>query len=313
VVYHLDDTICAIATAPGGAARGVVRISGVGVRTCLEHCFTSATDPDWPTAGHAAALPGTLQVEPLSTALPCDLYYWPTAKSYTREPAAELHTIGSPPLLQAVLRSVCAAGARLAEPGEFTLRAFLGGRLDLTQAEAVLGVIDASGGEQLEVALAQLAGGVAQPLGLLRDDLLDLLAELEAGLDFVEEDISFIAADELGKRLADAGEAVGRVAAQMSQRLRANDLPRVVLIGEPNVGKSSLFNALARGAQVESALVSGSAGTTRDYLTAVIDLDGIGCELVDTAGVDPDASPGSIAGADGDGSSPHRHPAPASA
>ena len=102
--------------------------------------------------------------------MPCDLFLWPTDRSYTREPVAELHTIGSPPLLEALLAAVCRAGARLAEPGEFTLRAFLAGRLDLTQAEAVLGVIDARGSERLDAALAQLAGGLARPLHRLRDE-----------------------------------------------------------------------------------------------------------------------------------------------
>ena len=303
--YHPDDTICAIATAPGGAARGIVRLSGRGAGACIERCFTAeattdvTTEVDWHGADHPIALSGRLAVAALARPLPCDLYYWPTARSYTREPVAELHTLGSPPLLQAVLRSLCAAGARLAEPGEFTLRAFLGGRLDLTQAEAVLGVIDADDGRQLDVALAQLAGGIAGPLGRLRDDLLDLLAELEAGLDFVDEDIEFITAGQLETRLQTAARAIAAIAAQMSKRDLASDLPRVVLIGEPNVGKSSLFNALLRGARAcrVPALVSSRPGTTRDYLTATIDLGGVRCELIDTAGVDVEVSPEGIAGA----------------
>src|SRR5205823_9108072 len=124
--------------------------------------------------------------------VPCELFLWPTNRSYTREPVVELHTIGSRPVLESLQNAVCRAGARLAEPGEFTLRAFLAGRLDLTQAEAVLGVIEAEDRQQLDAALSQLAGGLAKPLAALRGQLLDLLAHLEAGLDFTDEDIEFI-------------------------------------------------------------------------------------------------------------------------
>ena len=150
--------------------------------------------------------------------LPCDLFLWPTSRSYTREPVAELHTIGSPPLLEVISAAVCKAGARLAEPGEFTLRAFLAGRLDLTQAEAVLGVIDARGSGDLDAALVQLAGGLARPLDRLRDELLQLLAELEAGLDFVDEDIEFISPAALHERLELAVQLLNEVAQQMDSR-----------------------------------------------------------------------------------------------
>ncbi len=227
--------------------------------------------------------------------VPCDLFLWPGNRSYTREPVAELHTVGSPPVLQAVLAGACRAGARLAEPGEFTLRAFLAGRLDLTQAEAVLGVIDAGGADELQAALAQLAGGFARPLHQLREDLVQLLAELEAGLDFVEEDIRFISQQAVLARLESAGSLLATVTQQLASRYAARELPQVALVGPPNVGKSSLFNALverfgdndgSKAKRTMPALVSARRGTTRDYLTAMISLDGVRCELVDTAGVD---------------------------
>ncbi len=144
------------------------------------------------------------------------LYLWPGNRSYTREPTAELHTIGSPPLLAAAVDELCRHGARPAAPGEFTLRAFLAGRIDLTQAEAVLGVIDAHGEQQLTAALAQLSGGLASPLhGLPCESLLDLLARLEAGLDFV------------GRRhrvYHQAGEIATELSAAPSGR--SNSLPR---------------------------------------------------------------------------------------
>jgi tRNA modification GTPase len=192
-----------------------------------------------------------------------------------------LHTIGSPPLLAALLRGVCGAGARLAEPGEFTLRAFLAGRLDLTQAEAVLGVIDAADRRQLDVALAQLAGGLSGPLSSLRDELLNLLADLEAGLDFTEEDLQFISSADLQSRLTAAAENIRGLLARMRSRTRSEFEPRVALIGWPNVGKSSLFNALVGRS---AALVSDSPGTTRDYLTAPLPLGELTCRLADTAG-----------------------------
>jgi tRNA modification GTPase len=280
-MHPLDDTIAAVASPPGGAARGIVRLSGPGLRTCLEDCFRPAPHVSLPVLARPTAVPGFCWAAGIAAPLPCELYLWPGRRSYTGQPVAEIHTLGSPPLLDALLHTVCAAGARPAEPGEFTLRAFLAGRIDLTQAEAVLGVIDAADPAQLHVALTQLAGGLARPLHRLHEELLNLLAELEAGLDFADEDLPLISADELLARLDEAAAAVAGLLGQMASRQETGDLVRVVLAGPPNSGKSSLFNALAGAA----ALVSDQPGTTRDYLTAELDLDGVRCELVDTAGI----------------------------
>jgi tRNA modification GTPase len=283
LLLHPDDTIAAIASAPGGAARGIVRLCGPKVAACVTTCFLPDDDTPLATVRTPTSLAGRVRLEGFHSPLPADLLLWPTARSYARQPTAELHTIGSPPLLEAVLRQVCAAGARLARPGEFTLRAFLAGRIDLTQAEAVLGVIDAVDRRELDTALSQLAGGLGGPLRSMRERLLDLLAHLEAGLDFADEEIEFIAAADLEGQLATAGGEVERLAAQIASRGEVAPHVRAVLVGRPNTGKSSLFNALAGGAV--PAIVSDQAGTTRDWLRARLTLDGVECELIDTAGV----------------------------
>ncbi len=279
--YHLNDTIAAIASPPGGAARGIVRISGPAAVSAARALFRPDELSDLGTVTPRASA-GHVRLESLACELPATLLVWPTERSYTREPAAELHTLGSPPLLAAILAQLGRQGVRLAEPGEFTLRAFLAGRIDLTQAEAVLGIIDARGQGELEAALGQMAGGLARPIAELREQLLDLLAQLEAGLDFVEDDIQFIAAEQVERLLAAAAAEVARLTAQLAGRRREDSAVRAVLVGPPNAGKSSLFNALAQA----GALVSPQPGTTRDYLVARLDLEGLACDLVDTAGVE---------------------------
>jgi tRNA modification GTPase len=285
MAYRLDDTIAAVASPPGGAARGIVRTSGAGVAECLAKVFRPASGADVRSLVERTVLAGTVPLRDGAAELPCEVYFWPTGRSFTGEPAAEIHTFGSPPLLQAVIKALAAAGARPAEPGEFTLRAFLNGRLDLTQAEAVLGAVDAGDPAEFDVALAQLAGGLAGPLGKLRDELLNLLAHLEAGFDFADEDLPFITRREIDEGLAAASAVVADLAGRMDARHATGELPRMVLVGWPNVGKSSLFNALLGKT---GALVSDLPATTRDYLTAEIDLHGVRCLLVDTAGVEID-------------------------
>ncbi|HEY2760458.1 MAG TPA: tRNA uridine-5-carboxymethylaminomethyl(34) synthesis GTPase MnmE, partial [Pirellulales bacterium] len=235
----LDDTIAAVASAPGGAARGIVRLSGPYIRQIISRCFQASDAAlDWKNLAEPTVISGRFKTERPGLAesssnfeLPADIFLWPTARSYTRQPLAEIHTLGSPPLLQAVLQAVCTMGARLANSGEFTLRAFLAGRIDLTQAEAVLGVIDAVDRRQLRAALDQLAGGLSRPLHQLRSDLLNLLADLEAGLDFVEDDIRFVTATELQSQLKHASGQLEELLNQLSERAAGAELPHVVLIG----------------------------------------------------------------------------------
>lgn len=289
--YALDDTIVALASAPGGAARAIVRLSGPGAATCLASVFVASSETGWTTPGRPGVLTGhcclalgppqpSARVVPLRR-LPAEVLFWPEGRSYTGQTTAEIHTFGSPPLVDALIGALCGAGARLARPGEFSLRAVLAGRMDLTEAEAVLGVIEADDPRSLDVALRQLAGGLADPLRALRAQLADLLARVEASLDFADEDIPPIDRRELHREITSAAAVVADLAARLAARGLSGETIRLVLIGLPNTGKSSLFNALASS---PGAIVSEQAGTTRDYLTAELRLDALRCMLIDTPG-----------------------------
>ena len=276
----LSETIAAIASPSGPAARGIVRLSGRDAPEIARRHFENLGDPFPPSRPSRRV--GLLQVAALKSPLRVALVLWPGSKSYTGQPLAEIHTVGSAPILEAVLADALRRGARPAEPGEFTLRAFLSGRLDLTQAEAVLGVIQARRPSQLREALSQLAGGIAGPIGTLRHRLLDVLAHLEANLDFAHEsDVNPLASERLAREFEDAEREVRKLANHLQGRDRADSRFRVVLAGRPNAGKSSLFNALVGE---DRAIVSHRAGTTRDYLRAPISCDGLVVDLIDTAG-----------------------------
>ena len=258
--------------------RGIVRISGPNALPSLASVFTSTEN--WQDVDRAQSVDGQITLE-ADVQLPATALIWPDQRSYTRQPTVEIHTLGSTPILQQIVATLQQHGVRLAQPGEFTLRAFLSGRLDLTQAEAVLAVIDAENQNQFDVALQQMAGGLAGPLGGLRTQLLSTLAEVEAGLDFVEEDIQFISQEQMLSQLGDCKESLDRVIQQISQRHIDGDRPKVVLTGLPNSGKSSLFNRLT---DTDQAIVTEIAGTTTDYISAAATLDQISVELIDTAG-----------------------------
>jgi len=280
--YRLGDTIAAVASGPGGAPRGIVRISGPLTIPVLRKLAVPEHREQLRPGRFARRLALGLQLPGWQLPLEAQVFLWPQGRSYTREAAAEVHTWGSPPVLQAVLEQLCRAGARPAAPGEFTLRAFLSGRLDLAQAEAVLGVIQAQDPQELQTALDQLAGGVGRLLLPVQEELLELLAHVEAGLDFVEEDIQFISPEELARQLDRLLDQLQQLQRQFQQRRRAESRWRVVLCGSPNVGKSSLFAALTG----QAVLVSPTPGTTRDYLQAELLWGGMPLALVDTAGAE---------------------------
>lgn len=273
-----QDTIVALASASGPGARAIIRLSGPQAWEISTQLFTQAEPIGSPARQRYE---GQLYLPGICSPLPADLYFWPQPHSYTGQDVAELHTISSQPLVELLIAQLMAAGARAAQPGEFTMRAFLSGKLNLTQVEAVPGIIEANNRDQLKQALTQLAGGVSQPLQKLRSNLLDLLADVEAGLDFTEEDLRFVDKEELLRRLAEALAHVTLVSKQLDQRVVSTRPFRAVLAGPPNAGKSSLFNALAG---TSKALVSPEPGTTRDYLLCTLNIEGVQVELADTAG-----------------------------
>lgn len=272
-----EETIAAVASAPGPAARGIIRVSGadtVAIVTGLCGIDESAVAKG--ARQYEAAIPLTE-----SATLPVSLLLWPTDRSYTGQPMAELHLTGSPPLLELVLEELFQRGVRPARRGEFTMRSFLAGRMDLTQAEAVLGVIDAAESDELKTALKQLAGGLSGRIDEVRSVLLNVLADLEAGLDFVEEDIEFVSQQQLVESLTSCREIVQQLYEDADTRMHSTGRLRVVLAGLPNAGKSTLFNAMAGDSQ---AIVSSETGTTRDWLSAPVRAGGLEFDLIDTAG-----------------------------
>jgi len=295
-------TIVAIASSTAPAVRGIVRIAGEDAMAVLMAMLMHDSGATLPAT--IATLVSARRAESLallqSAKRPCRIditldlgetlglvaavvLVWPTSQSYTGLPSVEIHTFGAAPILEAIVESAVRAGARPAGPGEFTMRAFLAGRLDLPQAEAVLGVIDATNREQLDAALTQLAGNVSAPLRRVRDDLLDLLADIEAGLDFVEEDIHFIDDESISTRLVAAADVIEQTMRQIASRHRSASTLDVVLRGLPNAGKSSLLNAIV-GRNV--ALVSNIAGTTRDVVGVETSILGHSVRIHDTAGVE---------------------------
>ena len=293
VLSSSGSTICALCSAVGRASRGVIRVSGPLSRGLLERT-TCGTEG----AGQEALKPQSRgvfegQFNDGMGICPVLVIWMPGPASYTREDVVEFHLPGNPHLMQAALRRLMELGARSAEPGEFTRRAFENGALDLTRAEGVLALIESANEDQRRAASALLLGGLGRRMAGLRECLDDLRSLLEASLDFDQNDTGHVPEEELEALFQRALEKLHAATLWESARDVGSDLPRVVLAGAPNAGKSSLYNALMSSAPDSMpALVDPLAGSTRDVRRGELSLGNGRVTLIDTAGVGPLQDPG---------------------
>jgi tRNA modification GTPase len=275
-----NDTIVAISTPPGRGGIGIVRLSGSRARDIAAPLLHLRHELAPGRARFGEILDLT---EPASPTLDeCVATYFASPHSYTGEDVLEIAMHGSPVLLEYVVRECCTAGARLAEPGEFTQRAFLAGRIDLTQAEAVDDLIGSSTLEQARVAARQLGGILAKTVAPIKEELVALIATMEAGIDFAEDDIDVLPAAQITARIAAIRAPLEALEHTFAYGRVVHDGFRLAIVGRPNAGKSSLFNRLV---ERDRAIVTATPGTTRDLVTERVAIDGIPVDLIDTAGL----------------------------
>jgi len=274
---NLDDTIVAIATPPGRGGIGVVKIAGPQARVIadpmlrLRHPFQAGR-----------AIFGELVDAEASRIDEVVVTFFPKPHSYTTDDIVEISAHGSPVVLRHIVELCLAGGARLAEPGEFTMRAFLNGRMDLTQAEAVRDLIDSQTLFQAKVAAQQLEGALSKRLKPIKQKLVELIALLEAGIDFAEDDVSIAADATILQHIAEVRQPLQQLAASFAYGNIVHEGLTLAIVGRPNVGKSSLFNRLV---ERERAIVTAQPGTTRDLVSETVAIGGIPVQLVDTAGI----------------------------
>ena len=275
----VHDTIAAVSTPPGRGGIGIVRISGPDARAIAEAMLRFPGGATWnPWTATLAELPDTSghAVDQVVVT------YFAAPRSYTAEDVIEISCHGAPVVLRFALERACGSGARLAEPGEFTLRAYLNGRIDLPRAEAVRDLIDATTLYQARIAAQQIGGSVSLRLKPVKEQLLELIALLEAGIDFAEDDISVAAPEEILRRIDPVLAAVRALIASFAYGKLVHQGFTLAIVGRPNVGKSSLFNRLL---EQDRAIVTDVAGTTRDLVSEAAVIEGIPVKFVDTAGI----------------------------
>jgi tRNA modification GTPase len=277
------ETIVAVSTAPGRGAIALVRVSGPRARVAVG----ALAQPDPPLEERPRSAVYCRLTDRSGRLLDRVLLtFYPAPHSYTGQDLVEISCHGSPPVVEAILRAVMGEGARLAEPGEFTLRAFLAGKMDLAQAEAVRDLIRSQTAFQAEVAREQLEGRLSRQLEPLRSELVRIIVHLETALEFVEDDVSPAGRDALAAALAALERKLEELAGTFALGRLVREGATVVIAGRPNAGKSSLFNVLV---EFDRAIVTPLPGTTRDALGEWIELAGIPAHLVDTAGLSQEA------------------------
>jgi tRNA modification GTPase len=277
-MFSTEDTIVAIATPAGRGGLGIVRMSGPDA-ACVAQALSHRAAPFEPRRATFVRLRSSASSIVGDEVL---VTIFAAPHSYTGEDVAEISAHGSPVVLDSIVRRAMDAGARLAEPGEFTLRAFLNGKLDLIQAEAVADLVDSVTPLQARAAFDQLEGTLTRSIAAIEEELFDLMAKLEASLDFPEEGYHFVQPDAVGTAI---DRVMGRISDLMASSARGRlvrEGAHVVIVGAPNVGKSSLFNALLNA---NRAIVTPVPGTTRDLLSERADIRGLSVALVDTAGI----------------------------
>ena len=295
--FGLSDTILAVSTPSGRSLKVIIRLSGKDVFGCLESTFMPGDGEKITHEKGFSSCHGHIYIESENVRIPACIYIMKSPNSYTREDIIEIHTFGSPPLIEMIMEALLSSGSesvyrengeeavrsiRIAEPGEFTKRAFVNGRIRLAEAESVLRIIRSRTDSELLMAVSNLKGRLTECMNNIQGELVKFCARIEAAIDFLDQDIELITLDETKKQLEHIKEELYIVAGSGQKPRISHYGVKTVLVGWPNAGKSSLYNKLLNRSK---AIVTRVSGTTRDTLEADVDLEGINFRIIDTAGI----------------------------